>query len=231
MDFISNYNIISIEGNIGSGKSKLLNSLEAHYKNRSDIIFLQEPINKWNTIQDKDGQTILQKFYDDPKKYSFSFQFMVFISFIENIKETIKNNPNAIIITERNLNTNKLVFAKMLFDSGNIEYIDYQIYLKWFDYFAHDFQINKIIYMKTNPNKCLERISKRSRLGEELIKVDYLEQCDKYHEEMIFGENKICNELLVLDGNIDIVDKPDNSDKPETQMDKWINMIDEFIRN
>jgi deoxyguanosine kinase len=220
------HNIISIEGNIGSGKSTLLGSLEKYYKNNPNVIFLQEPISKWNTIQDKEGKTILQKFYNDPKKYSFSFQFMALISFIENFKETIKNNPNSIIITERSLNTNKMVFAKMLFDSGDIEYIDYQIYTKWFDYFSQDISINKIIYMKTNPNKCMERIHKRARTGEELIKIDYLNLCDKYHEDMIFGDYYICNEQIILDGNIDI----DNSENGDKQMNEWINMIDAFIK-
>ena len=70
--------IVTIEGNIGSGKSTLLEFLKQDpiinkYKN---IIFLDEPVKQWNKITDKDGTTMLETFYSDQKKYSFSFQMM-----------------------------------------------------------------------------------------------------------------------------------------------------------
>ena len=135
-------------------------------------------------------------------KYAFSFQFMVFISFIEILKKTIENNPNAIIITERSIETNKNIFAKMLYDGGFIEDINYKIYLKWFNFFAGDYSVDKIIYIRSNPEVCLDRVKQRARDGEELIKIDYLETCDKYHEEFIAGKEK----YLVLNGNLDLQD-------------------------
>jgi len=194
--------IISIEGNIGSGKSTFIDLLKKHYEDNDNVIFIKEPIDVWNTIKDNECNTILQKFYNDPYKYAFSFQFMVFISFIEILKKTIENNPNAIIITERSIETNKNVFAKMLYDGGFIEDINYKIYLKWFNFFAGDYSVDKIIYIRSNPEVCLDRVKKRARDGEELIKIDYLETCDKYHEEFIAGKEK----YLVLNGNLDLQD-------------------------
>ena len=55
--------IISIEGNIGSGKSTLLLKLQEIYKNNPDIYFVDEPVNIWNEVKDKDGITILEKYY------------------------------------------------------------------------------------------------------------------------------------------------------------------------
>ena len=72
--------IISIEGNIGSGKSTILKSLKEHFENSRNIIFLQEPVDEWATIKDKEGNTILSKFYGNQKKYSFAFQMMAYIS-------------------------------------------------------------------------------------------------------------------------------------------------------
>ena len=43
--------------------------------------------------------------------------------------EMIKLNPDAIFITERSLFTDKYIFAKMLYDQGKIEDVNYQIYL------------------------------------------------------------------------------------------------------
>ena len=48
--------IISIEGNIGSGKSTLVDNLKQLYHNSNDIHFLQEPVDVWNTITDNDNK-------------------------------------------------------------------------------------------------------------------------------------------------------------------------------
>jgi thymidylate kinase len=47
--------IISIEGNIGSGKSTILNSLKEHFNNNPKIVFLQEPVAEWDKIRDKNN--------------------------------------------------------------------------------------------------------------------------------------------------------------------------------
>ena len=61
---------------------------------------------------------------------------------------------------------------------------------------------DKIIYIKTSPSKCLERINKRNRTEESSIKLDYLEKCNKYHNEWLENINNI-----TIDGHdsIDIV--------------------------
>jgi deoxyadenosine/deoxycytidine kinase len=215
--------IISIEGNIGSGKSTLLENLRKNLSNGigdKKIIFIQEPVDSWGSIKDSNGITMLQKFYENQEKYAFSFQMMAFISRLAILRETMLNNPDAIIITERSLFTDKLVFAKMLFESGKIEDVNYQIYLKWFDSFAVECPVNKIIYVKANPETCHYRISKRLRVGEEGIPLKYLCDCDLYHENMLI-EMKCKNELI-LDGNIDIHENVD-------QLGLWIEQIRNFI--
>ena len=56
--------IISIEGNIGSGKTTLLTNLKTFYNknNNIHIIFLREPVDEWENIKDKYGNTMVQNF-------------------------------------------------------------------------------------------------------------------------------------------------------------------------
>ena len=54
--------IISIEGNIGSGKSTVVHNLEQKLKNNKDYVFLREPVDIWETIKDQYGKTILENF-------------------------------------------------------------------------------------------------------------------------------------------------------------------------
>jgi deoxycitidine kinase/deoxyguanosine kinase len=86
----------------------------------------------------------------------------------------------------------------MLYDNGCIEEIEYTIYIRWFDEFKKYTEINKIIYIQTDPELCLERINKRNRKGEENIPLEYLISCHQYHEDWIFNNSTI--DLLLIDG-------------------------------
>lgn len=225
------YNIVSIEGNIGSGKSTLLSNLREHYKNSSNVVFLKEPVDEWEKITDENGETILKKFYSDQEKYSFPFQMMAYVSRLKVLRDTLKTIKNTstdkkiIIITERSLYTDKMVFAKMLYDSKKIEHVNYQIYLNWFETFSEEFPVNKVVYVKTTPDKCYQRIGKRSRNGEENIPLDYLTNCSVYHDNMLDKHNEecVCLDQHILDGNVDIYEN-------KNQIKNWINEIDNFIR-
>jgi deoxyadenosine/deoxycytidine kinase len=188
--------IFSVEGNIGSGKSTLLKVLKKYNLN-TNIVFVPEPINEWNTIKDKNDETILSKFYKDQEKYGFSFQIMAYISRLVQLEKVIEKNPGKIIITERSLETDKEVFAKMLYDDDKIEEINYQIYLKWFDNFQNKIKPDGLIYLKTSSKISYDRVLKRNREGESIQKT-YLENCNKYHDEWI---EKYNIRKLIIDGN------------------------------
>ena len=226
MSEIRTINMVSIDGNIGSGKSTLMGELELYFSDNKKIVFLKEPTEDWKCIIDENGITILEKFYENPTKYGFSFQIMAYISRLNIMKEEQKKTPNAIFITERSLYTDKLVFAKMLFDSGNIELINYRIYLQWFNTFADDFPVSKVIYVNTEPEICHQRILKRSRTGESNIPLEYLQNCHKYHTDMLDVSltDCVCKEQLVLNGNINIYENKE-------QLSEWIEKINTFIHN
>ena len=225
------YIIVSIDGNIGSGKSTLLDNLKVFYKNNKNVIFLKEPVDEWEKIKDENGVTILEKFYTNQEKYSFSFQMMAYVSRLKVLRDTLKEhkllidqNKQIIIITERSLFTDKMVFAKMLYDTGKIEYVNYQIYLNWFNTFSDEFPVHKIIYVRTLPENCHSRILKRLREGESNIPLEYLISCSQYHDSMLdkTTEDCICNNQLILNGDIDIYEN-------KNQIDLWIDEINNFI--
>jgi deoxyadenosine/deoxycytidine kinase len=232
-----NSQVISIDGNIGSGKSTLLGKLKEYYAYNDHVVFLKEPVDDWEKITDENGITMLEKFYSNQEKYSFSFQMMAYISRLKVLKDTKKmiigsylngsanSSKPYIIITERSLYTDKMVFAKMLYDSKKIEEVNYKIYLSWFDTFSEEFPVDKIIYVKTSPEKCHSRILKRSRDGEANIPLEYLNNCHKYHDDMLDTslEECVCKNQLILDGNVNIYENAN-------QIEQWIQEIDNFIK-
>ena len=189
--------IYVIEGNIGSGKSTLLELLSKYKK----IIAIQEPVDVWRSIKDDSGKDMIEKFYENQEKYAFSFQMMAYISRLHLLKKKLEEHPTAVFVTERSVFTDRNVFAKMLYDDGKIESVNYEIYLKWFDEFVKDLPIKGVIYLKTLPNTCFKRIQKRNRKGEENISIEYINRCHGYHQEWI-SNIKSSSNVLILDGEI-----------------------------
>ena len=218
--------LVSFDGDIGSGKSTMMKKAEEYYKNNANVIFAEEPVRKWNQIRDKNGTDILKLFYQDQEKHAFKFQIMAFVSRLAGLREIVKANEgkNIVIITERSLYTDKEIFAKMLYDQGKMSDVEHQIYLTLFDEFASEFEVNKVVYIRTDPVKCHERIHIRAREGEELIPLAYLEECHKYHEEFLDLERGLFKEQMVLDGNNDIYLNPGVADE-------WMRQIDASIFN
>jgi deoxyadenosine/deoxycytidine kinase len=217
--------IISIEGNIGSGKSTLVNLLNEKFNN-SQMHFLSEPVDEWSNFVDENGENILTKFYKNQEKYSFTFQIMAYISRLNKLKMKIEelnmtNQSNNIIITERSLSTDKYVFAQMLYDDNKMEKIQLDIYNKWFHSFNKETTVNKIIYIQTEPDVCNRRINKRNRSGEENIPLEYLQNCHHYHENMMDIERKEGKEILILDGNNNVYD--------DNVLNDWFKQISKFI--
>ena len=200
--------IVSFDGNIGSGKSSVVRYFEKNFEKYCNmnirhykICFLQEPVKIWESIVDvNDGKNVIEKFYEDTKGYSFSFQMMAYISRLSLFKEALEKDYD-IIFTERSMYTDKNIFAKMLYDSGKMRSIDYQIYNKWFDEFASIIKTMKTIYIRTSPEICETRIFKRARPGED-IPLEYLKNCHKYHDDWLkTGEMLEEGNVLIIDGN------------------------------
>lgn len=180
--------IISIEGNIGAGKTTILNQIEALLEKSDNhkIVVLKEPVDVWSTIVDKDNQTILQKFYEDPTKYSFPFQILTFNTRLFQIKKTIEKYPDCeILLCERSLEADLNIFAKMLYEDHLIDDISYQIYLKVYNETVMGYNVDQIFYLNIDPNICLYRIKQRDREGEDNIQLEYLDKCKKYHDEWL----------------------------------------------
>lgn len=185
--------LVSIEGNIGSGKSTIVNYLKTLNKN---IIFVDEPVEEWLQIKDKNGDNALECFYKDQKKNAFCFQILAYITRLKKLLEHI--NSNNIIITERSIETDRNVFAKMLYEDGLLSSFEWETYNYWFDTFKNASKVSMIIYIKTSPTKCMERINIRNRTEESSIKYEYLDKCDKYHNEWLAENN---HNIKIIDGH------------------------------
>ena len=191
--------IVSIDGNIGSGKSTFIKILKRILDDQQ-VGFAAEPVDIWTGVVDKDGNNILKCFYEDKDRWSYTFQNFAYITRLMEL-DSIRKNPKSrkVIITERSVLTDRNVFAKMLHESGCMNELEMKIYRHWHDYF--DIKVNHTIYIKTDVENCVERIKKRGREAETSISADYLTSLEKAHDEWLLND-KNC---IVLNGNVDFV--------------------------
>jgi deoxycitidine kinase/deoxyguanosine kinase len=214
--------IISIDGNIGAGKSTIISQLKDTFKGMPNVLFIQEPVDTiWNTVVDSSGETLLSNFYRNPEKHAFTFQMMAYISRLSILKEAVSNLDYDVIITERCLETDRNVFEKMLHDNGVIGKMEHAVYTMWFDEFYSPVRCNAIIYIRASVDTCMARIQKRSREGETVSR-EYITQCVKYHEDWIMNDSR---RLLIVDADSDSMYNEEIRDKKILQIVTFIHSL------
>lgn len=196
---------ISIEGNIGSGKSFFLNRFENVLP---FSIYINEPIEYWTNNENLNFD-ILDEFYKNKKERGFLFQFFVLTSKLDKICKSIveftktnQNDQNIILIfLERSFMTDYL-FAKNLFKSGFIDKVEWNIYKVLNQEFSNLIIKRHLlyIYLKTTPDICFERMNNRNRTQESKISIDYLKLIHEQHQK--FFNNKT-NLLKLKNNNLD----------------------------
>ncbi len=176
--------IVCIEGNIGVGKSTFTSLLKKYF---SSSIIVPEPVNMWLNIkgEEPNSPNILQLFYDDISRWAYTFQNVAYVTRMMMIEETIRSTDKDIIFLDRSLHTDKNVFEKMLYEQNKLTEIEHKMYELWSQFYHKYVRSNtddKIIYLKSSPQGCAERIKIRGREEEKNITIEYLEQLNHYHE-------------------------------------------------
>ena len=176
--------IISLDGNIGSGKTTLLGEI----RDKVNVHVVDEPVAQWTALKNAEGTNLLELFYQDKKRWAYTFQNCAILTRLKNIKDAVEAG-HKIIITERSILTDKYVFAEMLRDAGDMDPLEWELYESWFDIFGKEYPVSGIIYVSTNANISKERIQIRNRIGEENINIEYLEALDIQHKKWIENTN------------------------------------------
>lgn len=180
--------IFSVEGNIGAGKTTILEKLKSLKFNKPHVVIF-EPVDEW--MQETDSSdSILELYYKDKKRYAFTFQMFALQTRFEHMYKIMKDNPGKILICERCPLTDYEIFAKMLFESKQITQCEMQIYKRWYDFMDMLVgpKIKGVLYLNVPISTCASRIAKRDRKGEGNITIDYLNTLNYQHEMWLKNE-------------------------------------------
>ena len=174
--------IISICGNIGSGKSTVVKRLK------------EERIYEVEEEPTVNSEKLLDDFYRDMKRWSFQLQIKVIMLY-----KSLKNKftlSDRVYIVERSPWESRKVFAQSLLATGNMEMHEFQLYNDV--YVELGWKADITIYLRTSTETCMERIVQRGRECEKYLEKSYIENLQDYYETCLNDEN-----IEVVDGNKD----------------------------
>jgi len=153
-----NYNFITIEGNIGAGKTTLAHLLSKHYNAR---LILEEFADN----------PFLPKFYENPKQYAFPLELFFMAERFKQQKELLQQKDMFQTLTISDyLFTKCLLFAKVTLLED-----EFRLYQRLFEIiYQQTVQPDILIYLHSPVQKLQSNIRKRNRPYEQNIPDEYL---------------------------------------------------------
>ena len=171
---------LTIEGNIGAGKSTLMKNLKLCFPpGDPDVVFIDEPVQEWM------DEGLLQNLYEK-KISSGSFQHAALNSIVAYARSAILAAPKGtkLFIAERSVGSNLNVFAQAA--------ISDELERRAFEYSAAKMVatlpvnlVYKHVILQAYPETCMERVRERDRVSESAITVPYLQQLHDLHNDWI----------------------------------------------
>ena len=200
--------LFSVEGNIGAGKTTFVERLQREWPEATVVL---EPVGTWMSVKDGAGKSLLDYFYADKARWSYTFQTCAFLTRIMDTEKVLdslrgsesKEGKDVIVITERSVLTDRYVFAAMLYKAGSMTDLEYDLYLRWYDRYAAGLPMRGIIHLETPPDVSLARIGVRGRDAESGIGLDYLEALESQHRTWLSSTELPVFRLASNDGSLE----------------------------
>jgi deoxyadenosine/deoxycytidine kinase len=156
---------VSIEGNIGSGKSSVLAALATALP---DCPVFAEPVDEWTDL--------LDIFYASPAEWGLAFSLKVLLSFRKPAKHDT-------CLIERSPLACRHVFSQLLYNDGSLTQHEWDLFKEYFDLLAWTPDV--IVYIDTPVDLCMERIQVRGRTAEKSLDAEYLNRIEHQYTNML----------------------------------------------
>ncbi len=181
------YNFVTIEGNIGAGKTTLAHLLSKHFNAR---LILEEFADN----------PFLPKFYENPGQYAFPLELFFMAERYKQLKDLLQTKDMF-----QNVTISDYLFTKcLLFAKVNLPEEEFRLYQKLFEIINPQIvQPDIVIYLHTPVKKLQENIKKRNRDYEQSIPNDYLFTLQETYTQYIKQHN--IKTLYIDAGNADFL--------------------------
>ena len=173
--------LVTITGPIGAGKTTLLHS----FSGNENVLCLEEAIDLWKMVQSTNLLEECTKY----NRRCMEFQIHL-ITCINRSMNNVKDTLNEIILTDRGNEDPHRVFIPAMLYSNKIDTLQAEILSDASLTMSCGNKPQYYIYLRSSPQKCLERISARGRFEENEITENYIEMiCSLYDQWLGSAEN------------------------------------------
>lgn len=212
---------VSIEGNIASGKSTLIN----YFKKFAFVEAHSEPLGKWRDVQ---GHNLLGLLYEDISRWNATFQSYAQLTRIQTQSAEAKSGVK-VQMFERSVQNN--CFMENSFRSGYLSPPEYAVLRKWYEWIQENIDIsldligklslwifalnflqqylryafNFSVYLKTEPEVVFERVKSRNRKEELTVSLEYLQDLHNAHEKWLTDPN-LATPVLTVNANCSMIE-------------------------
>lgn len=184
------HQFITVEGNIGAGKTTLTNLLAKHF-------------NAKTVLEEFADNPFLSKFYDNPKQYAFPVELFFMAERYKQLKEMNQSKDMFQTVTISDyLFTKCLLFAKVTLPEE-----EFRLYQKLFDIIHSQLTFpDVLIYLHAPVSKLQLNIKKRNRPYEQNIPDEYLFNLQETYTSYIKQHN--IKTIIIDASNADFIDNP-----------------------
>lgn len=200
---------ISIAGNIGSGKSSLTSIMANRF----------QWVPYFESVQDN---PYLSDFYANMKRWSFNLQIYFLAHRFKTHKEITERQTS--VIQDRSIYEDVEIFARNLYELGNMDKRDYQTYCSLFkEMTAYLTPPDILIYLRASIPTLIAQIKRRGREYEMNIDKDYLSRLNDSYERWI-EEYNLGKKIIIDTDNLDFVHSEKDFDTVITTIEKQLSL-------
>ncbi|TYP75963.1 2-amino-4-hydroxy-6-hydroxymethyldihydropteridine diphosphokinase [Aquimarina intermedia] len=181
---LSSFQYLTIEGNIGAGKTSLSNQIA-------------EEFNAKLVLERFADNPFLPKFYEDMERYAFPLE----MSFLADRYQRLQDDIGQLDLFKDFVVSDYDIYKSLIFAKVTLQPEEYGLYKKVFDIMYSNLpKPGLYVYLYQNTERLLENIKKRGRVYEKDIAPEYLEKINKGYFEFIKSQK---------DRNVKIIDISD----------------------
>lgn len=201
---------ICIEGVVGVGKTTLGKLIAERY----GIKLYEEPVV---------NNPILEKFYHDRNRWSFTSQIFFLNKRFKMIKDASKMNG---CVLDRSI-YGDVIFSKMLVQDGSMQQGEFDIYEELlFNMLEHVEKPRLMIYLETSVDCAIKKIQKRARPYEQIVQREYWENLDKNYREY-FNNYNLSDIIKINVDNLDFLENEEDREYIFSLIDKKLKICKE----
>lgn len=190
------YNYVTIEGNIGSGKTSLAKMIAKNY-------------NAKLILERFEDNSFLPKFYKDPDKYAFPLE----MSFLADRYQQLKDEVITHDLFKPFIIADYFIDKSLIFARKTLQGDEYALYSRLFEIIIASLpRPDLIIFLYSTIERIKQNILDRGRVYEKDISFSYLEKIQSGYFDY-FKLNKKSRILIVDTHKLDFVENIEDYDK------------------